>query len=111
MKVVILKSYKNHDLYNIDNVWDFNSNLETKEINEEEFEELKRAIDYYNTNDEYIYQLNVSVIVNDEFNELMRDYHKYEEVESSRKEMERVAYEESLKEDREKRKKKKKQLL
>lgn len=89
MKVVIYKSYsKSSTVYynygdDYEEVWhNFNAIENVREMTEEEFEVLKRAVNHFNSKTGLKYTLGLFVIVEDEeVNSLLSDYKEYEKKE------------------------------
>lgn len=110
MKVLIFKSYQKNEKvsYNygddIEDIWhNFNIVEETREMTLEDFEVLKRAISYFNSKKCSLYKIDAVVVLDDdEFNNLITDYNKYEELESSHKIKQEIAQRAKLEADREK---------
>lgn len=94
MKVVIFKNYsKSYTVaYNYgddyEDVWhNFNAIEGVKEVTEDEFEILKRAINYFNTKGNKNYTIGYFVVIEDEEVEsLLKDYKVYEKKESEKAE-------------------------
>ena len=94
MKVVIFKSYvkKSTVYYNYgddcDEVWhNFNALEGVKEVTNEEFVELKKAINYFNAKGNRDYTLGVFVVMEDEeLDSLMTDFKAYEKREIAKAE-------------------------
>lgn len=95
MKVVIFKCYKKKSevYYNYgddyDEVWhNLNAIEEVKEVSNEEFEILRKAVDYFNSNSsKKNYELKIALLVeDDEYNSLLSDFKEYEKKEREKAE-------------------------
>lgn len=94
MKVVIYKSYsKNSTVYSnygddYEEVWhNFNAMEDVKEMSQEEFEVLSKAVAYFNSKRNQQYTLGLFVVVEDEeLSSLISDYKAYEKKEIARAE-------------------------
>lgn len=94
MKVVIYKSYsKSSTVYynygdDYEEVWhNFNAIENVKEVTEEEFEVLKRAVNHFNSKGGRKYTLGLLVVMEDEeVNSLLSDFKEYEKKEIAKAE-------------------------
>lgn len=95
MKVVIFKCYKKKvDVYfnygdDYAEVWhNLNAIEEVKEVSVEEFETLRKAVDYFNSNSsKKNYELKLAMLVeDDELNSLVADFKEYEKKEREKAE-------------------------
>ena len=94
MKVVIYKSYsRNSTLYSnygddYEEVWhDFNAMKDIKEMSEEEFKVVTKAVEYFNSKRNRNYTLGLFVVMEDEdLSSLITDYKEYEKKEVAKAE-------------------------